>query len=285
MISVIIPLYNKESVIKKTIDSILAQSYHDYEIIVVDDGSSDNSVEIVRGYKDSRVLLYSKKNGGPSSARNYGVQKSNGQWVLFLDADDTLFPDALEKMISATHINEKIDVVSCNFNIVCGDKVKLQTLKPFSGIVPKNKKIKWLFFGNCYPRPGAALLRRDLVLSNLFPEDLRRYEDDSAMIQWIKNAREVYMLSDVVLNYYRDTAAASKPVKDYNKDFIFHMNFEEAGFWEKCMLGSLYGSGLDSYPEQKANLKQMYSRYDFYRFFGRSLLLSRYLIRRFLYRK
>ncbi len=285
MISVVIPLFNKELVIKKTIDSILAQSFQDFEVVVVDDGSSDNSVEVVKEYKDPRVLMYKKNNGGPSSARNYGVNKSNGEWILFLDADDVLSPDALEKMIAPTKKYQGIEMVCGNFNIVSGEKKKLQTLSSYKGIVPNNKKMKWLFFGICYPRPGAAILRKDLVSRFPFPENLRRYEDDYAMILWMKNAYKVYLLPDVLLNYYRDTAAASKPAKDYNMDFIFHMDFTNASFWEKCMLGSFYGAGLKDYPEQQNHLMKLYGKYEFYRHYAKMQRIIHYFIREFIIRK
>lgn len=95
MISVIIPLYNKQDCILKTIDSVLTQSYEDVEVIVVDDGSVDDSGAIVKSIGDSRVKYYYKPNGGVSSARNYGIAKSNGDWFMFLDADDEIMPEAL----------------------------------------------------------------------------------------------------------------------------------------------------------------------------------------------
>lgn len=86
--SIITPLYNKEQYIADTIDSVLAQTYTDFELIVINDSSTDNSVEIVKSYKDKRIRLYSKPNGGVSAARNFGIKKAKGEVVCFLDADD-----------------------------------------------------------------------------------------------------------------------------------------------------------------------------------------------------
>lgn len=88
MFSIIIPLYNKSSYIKETIESVLNQSYSEYEIIIVDDSSTDNSLEIVRSIVDDRIRVYSKKNEGVSAARNYGIKKVVGDYICFLDADD-----------------------------------------------------------------------------------------------------------------------------------------------------------------------------------------------------
>lgn len=95
MLSIIVPLYNKGKKICKTIDSVLSQDYHDYELLVVDDGSKDDSAEYVRKYSDKRVKYYYKQNGGVSSARNFGIEVSQGEWLMFLDADDEIMPKAL----------------------------------------------------------------------------------------------------------------------------------------------------------------------------------------------
>lgn len=102
MFSVVIPLYNKESAIKNTIDSVIAQTFPSFEIIVVDDGSTDNSVSVLTAIKDPRIKVLSKKNSGVSVARNFGITAANYQYVALLDADDVWDPDYLleqKKMI------------------------------------------------------------------------------------------------------------------------------------------------------------------------------------------
>lgn len=96
--SVILPLYNKEKDIANTIHSVLAQSHPNFELIVVNDGSTDNSRQVVEQFKDDRIFLYDKLNGGASSARNYGVQKSNAGYIAFLDGDDYWYPEHLETL-------------------------------------------------------------------------------------------------------------------------------------------------------------------------------------------
>ncbi len=98
--SVIIPLYNKEKDIKNTLSSVLAQSFDDFEIIIVNDGSTDSSEEIVKGFIDKRIHLFSEKNKGVSSARNFGVEKASSNYIAFLDADDYWYPDHLENLYS-----------------------------------------------------------------------------------------------------------------------------------------------------------------------------------------
>lgn len=285
LVSVVIPLFNKGTVIKKSIDSVLSQTYHNFEIVVVDDGSTDHSVDAVRQYEDSRISIYLKSNGGPSSARNYGIKKSKGNWILFLDADDVLLPDALEKLVEPfVEDYSGIDIVCGNFNVISNSDVKKHHLIKYHGLVTCRKKMYWLFIGNCFPRTGAALIRKELLSKHQFPENLRRFEDMCVMIEWVKNG-QVYLIPDVLFNYYRDTANASKPAKDYNMDFIFHMNFSKASFWEKCLLANLYEFGLRLYPQQRRLLKRMYGRWDFYRFLGQIVLLGQMLYRRFFIRE
>ncbi|MFK7000885.1 glycosyltransferase family 2 protein [Flavobacterium oreochromis] len=96
--SVIIPLYNKELYIKNTLQKVLAQSFQDFEIIIINDGSTDNSIKIVNSIIDSRIKLFHQVNKGVSSARNYGIKKASGTLVAFLDADDIWFDNHLAEL-------------------------------------------------------------------------------------------------------------------------------------------------------------------------------------------
>ena len=109
-VSVIVPVYNAEGFLRECIDSILTQTYKDFELILVDDGSPDNSGAICDEYaqKDLRVCVIHKENGGVSSARNVGLEAARGEWVYFVDSDDRIEPYSLEHMIEKT---EKYDLV------------------------------------------------------------------------------------------------------------------------------------------------------------------------------
>jgi len=96
--SIIIPLYNKEKFIENTIQSVLKQTFQDFEIIIVNDGSTDKSEEKVFHFKDDRIRYFSKKNEGVSQTRNFGLAEANADFVTFLDADDYWYPDFLETM-------------------------------------------------------------------------------------------------------------------------------------------------------------------------------------------
>lgn len=110
-ISVIVPIYNSERYLCRCIDSILCQSFSDFELILVNDGSFDSSKQICDEYekKDSRIFVIHKENGGVTSARRVGVQNANGEWITFVDSDDCLKKNALELLFSKT--DKEIDIV------------------------------------------------------------------------------------------------------------------------------------------------------------------------------
>lgn len=130
VISVIIPVFNSEKTIKRCIDSALNQTYKSLEIIIIDDGSTDNSLSLCRNYaeKDSRVIVKSVKNGGPSSARNIGLGIAKGDYVAFCDADDWMRPDMLESLLHGLQDNNT-QLAMCYYGTEIKSKMELIQLK------------------------------------------------------------------------------------------------------------------------------------------------------------
>ena len=95
--SIIIPLYNKQHYIRRTLESVLSQTYTDFEVIVVNDGSKDNSLQEAKKVQDPRIRVIDKENGGVSSARNRGIREAKNEWICFLDADDIMYAHCLEE--------------------------------------------------------------------------------------------------------------------------------------------------------------------------------------------
>lgn len=121
-VSIIIPLYNKAPYVRKTLDSVLAQTYTSYECIIVDDSSTDDSVRVVEQWLSdnqsrccSRFRLFSKDNAGVSAARNFGVSQSSGEWIAFLDADDWWEPTFLAEMVAFAEQTPKAGLWACNY--------------------------------------------------------------------------------------------------------------------------------------------------------------------------
>lgn len=115
VVSIIIPCYNQAQYLPETLDSVLCQTYQDWECVIVDDGSPDNTKEIAIPYcaRDSRIKYFHKQNGGLSSARNYGIEHSIGEYILPLDSDDIIAPTYIEKAVSQLKMHPETKVVTC----------------------------------------------------------------------------------------------------------------------------------------------------------------------------
>ncbi len=118
-VSIIVPAYNAESYIKKTIDSILSQTYSDFECIVIDDGSNDKTVSMLGTYSDERIKLISQENsGGPAKPRNVGVRSAKGELIFIFDSDDLMFATKVEEYVAAFDKYENIDVMFSDFSMI-----------------------------------------------------------------------------------------------------------------------------------------------------------------------
>lgn len=127
-ISVIIPTYNCFSYIKEAVDSVLNQTYQNIEIIIVDDGSTDNTMQLLTPYS-SQIKYIHQQNRGPSAARNTGIRAAQGEWIAFLDADDIWLPNKLEKQILLAEEKNELDVIFTDFYYLCenGKNFKYRT--------------------------------------------------------------------------------------------------------------------------------------------------------------
>ena len=121
MISVVIPLYNKVKTVACTLATVQAQTYSDYEIVVIDDGSTDGSADVVRSINDSRIRLFSQPNAGVSAARNRGIEEARGDFVAFLDADDEWKPDYLETQMYLVNKYPQCDVFATRYGTYSRD--------------------------------------------------------------------------------------------------------------------------------------------------------------------
>ena len=143
LVSIITPCYNGSKYIKETIESVLAQTYKDCEMFVVDDGSKDDSAHIVQEYanKDGRIKLIQQANAGSAAARNNGIRQSEGQYIALLDADDLWTPQFLEKQVAFIKANDTA-CVFCSYNRI--DENSKEILRPTIAkgmITPKHMKV------------------------------------------------------------------------------------------------------------------------------------------------
>lgn len=259
LISVVIPLYNKEKTIEQSLHSVLRQKDCEFEIVVVDDGSTDNSVEQVKKINDTRVRLVSQKNGGPGAARNTGAKAAKGDWIVFLDADDELLPNALKSFAKAILAHPNIDIFDANKYILTGDN-KILAYHPLKGYI-KNP-LKECFFSRILPGNGSSAFRRSFFLKNMYDERIRRFEDAELLIRQLSCAK-VYSLKTPTLLFNRNFAEASRPRKNVMEDYFAYLDFSKGGFWRKMCVYRTFLEERELYPEYgKKHYAKMYKRYD-----------------------
>ncbi len=253
MVSVVIPLYNKEHSIARCIESVIKQTYKDFECIIVDDGSTDNGAKVVKKYDDVRIKYFYKKNGGVSSARNFGVKHSSADRVLFLDADDFLLGNAL-KILNEGMNTYNVNCVTANF--YRGYENKKNLYSPMKNGFVKNPFKHWFFKKFC-PRTGCTIFNKKILEQNPFREDLWRYEDAEALFNIMRN-NPFYFDQRPVMVYTDDYNGLSSACSDPNKDFLFHMDFSSKNKWEKMCLLHFLNQAYEKYPEKRTLLKSLY---------------------------
>ncbi len=174
-ISVVIPAYNAQSTILETIDSVLQQNFSDFELIVINDGSTDKTLELLTSIKDARVKIYSYPNGGLPAARNRGIFRSVGEFISFIDADDLWTPDKLELQLQALQKNPQAGV-AYSWTICMGNNGNSfhpGVAETFQGNVYSN-----LLSGNFIASGSNVLIRKEAIDSvGYFDESLKSCED------------------------------------------------------------------------------------------------------------
>ena len=199
MISIIVPIYNVEKYLSKCIDSILAQTYNDIEVILVDDGSPDNCPMICDEYaqKDNRVIVIHQKNAGVSAARNAGLKVAQGEYIGFVDADDYINENMYSEMISAFQ-KYSVELAICGYNYV-NENGDINREYNCSDVEVVNQYCVYYRYFDIPPtiRLGVCnkLFKRNLLMNLLFSESIKGAEDAeflAAYISKIKNAAIIH---------------------------------------------------------------------------------------------
>lgn len=198
-ISVIIPIYNVEKYIKQCLESVLNQTYKNLEIILVNDGTKDSSMEIIEEYLlDERIIVINKENGGLSSARNYGLEKVTGEYIYFLDSDDWLEENTLEILINNSN---DVDIVRGNFYYY--DEIKNTKILPkFKLEYNKNLEAKFLLQDGVEIMVWNKLYRTSFIKKNnlKFVEGIIHEDEEFTFKTYMLNPKVEY-LEKVTYNY------------------------------------------------------------------------------------
>lgn len=238
LISVVLPIYNMEKYLGRCINSILNQSYKNIEIILVNDGSTDNTSSICKEYaqNNENIIAINQENGGPSKARNTGIDSANGEWIMFVDPDDYLSPNIIEELFS--NLEKDTDIICCSCIVDIGNR-KLESNFYNHNIVASNYKEKNEFFKqlldytysqkkNIYTAigvPWGKLYRKSFLLNyNIrFDKRLRRMQDNIFNMYAFYYAKEIKYINKSL--YFYNFEHMSNSIKVYKyKDIEIEYN-------------------------------------------------------------
>lgn len=216
-ISVIIPVYNSEQYLKACIDSVLAQTFTDFELLLINDGSSDASGKICDEYtlKDARVKVFHKENGGVSSARNLGIHQAEGEWLCFIDSDDTVNDKYLSDFILGRQLHDHCDFVLQGF------------LKPINNIKIREDNLfnlkEFIELYGLYPLGPVCKLFNANVLKQkkiLFLEDLSFGEDTLFVLDYLTECKLILCLEGNNYTYNKVQNSLSTKILNYEQNLL-----------------------------------------------------------------
>ena len=243
-VSIIVPVYNVERYIVRSMDSLVNQTLKDIEIIVVNDGSTDNSKKLIEIYQKkypNKIKLVDKKNGGLSDARNYGIPHATGEYIAFLDSDDYVELDTYEKMYNKAKEDDS-DLVECDFIWEYPDRKKVDT-----GKIYNNKKEMLT-----YARVVAwnKLIKRSLIEEHKmeFPKGLR-YEDVEFFYKMVPYYNKVSFVKAPLIHYIQRSSSISNTQNERTKE-IFTIMDNVIKYYKENNL----------YEEYKTELEYTYAR-------------------------
>jgi glycosyltransferase involved in cell wall biosynthesis len=186
LVSVVMPAYNASKYIAVSIESVLNQSYKNFELIIVDDGSTDNTKEVIAGFKDERIKYFHKENGGASSARNFAVGKAEGDFIVVLDADDMIMPELICSCLDEFEKHPEADLVYCDDSLIGSDGRPMRVIE-----IPEYADRKLLIrdlFRSGYPIVPFRTCIRKSVFDKIgfYDENLSVGEDYDMMRRFVK---------------------------------------------------------------------------------------------------
>ena len=231
LISVVVPCYNMGNFLEDCINSVLAQTYTNWECLIVDDGSTDNSSEIALQLTtlDDRIKYLKKENGGLSSARNFGIQHANGSFILPLDADDIIGKDYLEEAVQAFNQNPELKLVYCEAEFF-GEKTGRWDLREFN--LKDLARTNMIF---C----TALFKKEDWVRVNGYDENMKSgWEDWDFWISILKNGGEVKRLPLVGFFYRIRPASMLRSMTEEEVDYLCDYVYQKHLEFMKTQLGN-----------------------------------------------
>ncbi|RPI18218.1 MAG: glycosyltransferase family 2 protein [Ignavibacteriae bacterium] len=219
-ITVLMPAYNCAKYIKASIKSILNQTYKDFELLIVDDGSTDNTCEIVESFKDERIIYKKTEHKGTAAALNYGLDNASGDWIARIDADDLNVPVRLEKQVKFLNANPDYDVIS-SWSVYFNDKNRI--LFPLREPIIHEDIVLNLNLHNPLNQSG-VMYNKELIKKERYDESFLLYEDYELFYR-LRNKVKFYNIAEFLVYTRVRKDAKSSALKD---EKIYEMLFNNA---------------------------------------------------------
>lgn len=234
--SILVPVYNSENYLHSCIESVLNQAYDNFELVLVDDGSKDSSGLLCDEYekKDSRVRAFHKENGGPLSTRLFAIEQARGDFLVFLDSDDYLTPDALE-VLNKTILEEHCDCVIFGYQKVYEGKIlrKVCDDKKLSAEGQKDVMIK-----TCFTSRYGSMCTKCIKRTAAVGKDISQYgklamgEDYLQSLHIMKDCEKVTFIPDVLYNYTVNPNSLTQHSNRYLLEPFFRVRTDALAFFE-----------------------------------------------------
>lgn len=193
-VNIIIPVYNSEKTILRTLNSVKEQTYRDYEIIVVDDGSTDNSVSLINSFINNnpeiQIKLIIKENGGVSSARNTGLKASKGDWIALLDSDDQWLSNKLERQMQVLQDNPHIDFLGTSRNNEILKNIFFKKIFSLQKVTPMLLLLKYI-----YATP-TVIFKREIINNIGFFDETQTHLEDNKYFISVCSKYNCYLLNE-----------------------------------------------------------------------------------------
>ena len=236
LISIIVPIYNVEKYLNKCIESIVNQTYENIEIILIDDGSNDNSGIICDEYakKDNRIIVVHKENGGVSSARNKGLKIAKGEWISFVDADDWIEQTFCQTLLNKV-TQEQADIALCGYNRITDNRIEKINANNQEVFLNSNEYlVKSLNpqtgFGFCHMK----LIKKEVLKSISFNERIEVGEDALFNIQLSTYIKKAVFLKQPLYNYRINNQSVVKRYdENYANKYLKSMKIIEEYIWQE----------------------------------------------------
>jgi len=227
-VSIIMPVYNKEKYVGRAIESVLKQTFLDWELIIIDDGSTDHSLDICRQYKDSRIKVFHTENCGVSHARNCGLSKAKGEWIWFIDSDDYSDTEFLHNIFN--NDENKSEIIVGSFNKVNRSNskkhIEISETGKVTGIEFPELFMKYQYSNGYWGYLWNKLIRLDLIqrMHAQFKDGLTLAEDLQFMVQLYPDVTSVKCVPYTAMNYQDDAENSSRDkVVDYDSQLRIQM--------------------------------------------------------------